>query len=265
MKTCEEAKKKNLAVVSGLCWRYAPHVMETVARVQDGAIGDIVAIESCYNGGRAWDRGEQSSWTPMEHQIRNWLHYDWLSGDHIVEQAIHSLDKTAWLQDDASPLSAWGLGGRQRPDVPFGNIFDHHTVFYKYPTGIRVFFTARRQDGCKRYVDETVLGTKGRAQILAGRIEGEQPWRYRGRKPSMYVEEHIALFKSIRDGSPIDNSHYMCNSTLIAIMGRMCTYTGQNLSWKQINASKERLGPDAYAWGNVDVTPVAVPGVTKFT
>jgi predicted dehydrogenase len=264
MKSCEEAKKKNLAVVSGLCWRYAPHVKETIARVKDGAIGEIIAIESSYNGGRAWDRGQHPSWSPMESQIRNWLHYDWLSGDHIVEQAVHSLDKTAWLQDDASPQRAWGLGGRQRTDVTFGNIFDHHTVFYEYASGIRVYFTARRQDGCKRRVDEIVLGTKGRAQILAGRIDGENRWRYRGKKPSMYVEEHLALFKSIRDGQPIDNSRYMCNSTLIAIMGRMCTYTGQELSWEQINASQERLGPDSYTWGDVPVAPVAVPGVKKF-
>jgi predicted dehydrogenase len=264
MATCESAKKKNLAVVSGLCWRYAPHVMETVARVKDGAIGDIVAIESSYNSGAEWNRGDKPEWSRMEYQIRNWLVHSWLSGDHIVEQAIHSLDKTAWLQDDASPKTAWGLGGRQQRDPKLGNIYDHHTVFYEYPSGVRAYFTCRRQEGCKRRVDETVLGTKGQAQILAGRIDGENPWRYTGRKPSMYREEHVALFKSIRDGQPINNGHYMCNSTLIAIMGRMCTYTGQELTWDQVNSSKERLGPEQYAWGDVKVPPVAIPGVTKF-
>jgi predicted dehydrogenase len=264
MATCEAAKKRNLAVVSGLCWRYAPHVKETIARVKDGAIGDIVAIESSYNSGREWDRGDKPEWSRMEYQIRNWLHFGWLSGDHIVEQAVHSLDKTAWLQDDASPIKAWGLGGRQQRDPRLGNIYDHHTVFYEYPNDVRVYFTCRRQEGCKRHVDETVLGTKGRAQIIAGRIDGEKPWRFKGHKPSMTVEEHIALFKSLRDGKPINNGHYMCNSTLIAIMGRMCTYTGQELTWDKINSSKERLGPEQYAWGDVKVAPVAVPGVTKF-
>jgi hypothetical protein len=129
---------------------------------------------------------------------------------------------------------------------------------------VRVFFTCRRQEGCKRQVDETVLGTKGQAQVLAGKISGEKPWRYKGPKPSMYVEEHIALYKSIRDGNPINNGHYMCNSTLIAIMGRMCTYTGQILSWNDLNKSKQRLGPTEYAWGDAPVAPVAVPGKTKF-
>lgn len=265
--TCAEARKKGLAVVSGLCWRYAPKVTETIARVQDGAIGDIVAIESHYCTGTEWYRGDDPKWSRMEYQIRNWLYYTWLSGDHIVEQAIHSLDKTAWLQHDASPVKANGMGGRQqRVDKKFGNIFDHHTVFYEYPSGIRVYFTCQRQDNCGKFVDEIVLGTKGKAQIIAGKIEGEKPWRYDGPggRQSMYVNEHKAMIKSIRDGKPIDNSSYMCNSTLIAIMGRMCTYTGQEITWQRLLESKERLGPKEYAWGNVPEPPVAIPGKTKF-
>jgi predicted dehydrogenase len=263
--TCAEAKKKGLSVVSGLCYRYSPLHRETMARIHDGAIGDIVAIQSNYNTGTEWYRGDDPKWSRMEYQIRNWLYYTWLGGDHIVEQAVHSLDKTAWLQKDASPVRAMGLGGRQqRTDKRFGNIFDHHTVFYEYPSGVRVYFTCRRQDDCARLVDETVLGTKGKAFIRNGRIEGETTWRYKGAKPSMYVEEHKALVKSIRDGKPIDNSQYMCNSTLIAIMGRMCTYTGQELSWDQVLSSKERLGPERYEWSEVPEPTVAIPGKTKF-
>jgi predicted dehydrogenase len=267
MATCEAAKKKGLAVVSGLCWRYAPKVKETIARIQDGAIGDIVAIQSQYNTGTEWYRGDEPKWSRMEYQIRNWLYYTWLSGDHIVEQAIHSLDKTAWLQHDASPTKASGMGGRQqRTDKKFGNIFDHHTVFYEYPTGVRVYFTCRRQDNCGKFVDEIVLGTKGHAQVIRGVIEGEKRWRYSGAggRQSMYVNEHKALIKSIRDGKPINNSAYMCNSNLIAIMGRMCTYTGQDLTWEQIINSKERLGPERYEWGDVPEPVVAIPGKTKF-
>jgi predicted dehydrogenase len=264
---CEEAKIKNLAVVSGLCWRYAPKVQETIARIHDGAIGDIVAIESHYNTGTEWYRGDEPKWSRMEYQIRNWLYYTWLGGDHIVEQAIHSLDKTAWLQGDASPKRAYGMGGRQqRVDKKFGNIFDHHTVFYEYPSGIRVYFTCQRQDNCGKFVDEVVLGTKGKAQVIAGKIDGEKKWRYSGPggRQSMYVNEHKAMIKSIRDGKPINNAEYMCNSTLIAIMGRMCTYTGQEITWDQLLKSKERLGPEKYEWANVPEPTVAIPGKTKF-
>ncbi len=263
---CAIARQKGLAVVSGLCWRYEPAVVETIRRIQDGAIGDLVAIQSAYNTGTLWHRGDKPDWSRMEYQVRNWLYYTWLSGDHIVEQAIHSLDKTAWLNGDASPTSAVGLGGRQqRTGSQFGNIYDHHTVTFEYPSGVKVYFTCRQQSGCANDVEEVVLGTHGKAWIIANRIEGKDgTWHYQKKSPSMYDVEHQHLFASIRRGDPIDNGDYMCNSTMIAIMGRMATYTGQLLSWDQVTASQERLGPANYAWNDVEEPPVAIPGITSF-
>jgi predicted dehydrogenase len=270
IETCKKAKEKNLAVVSGLCWRYHPAVQETVKRiVEDKAIGDIVAIQSCYNSGTLWHRGDDPKYSRMEYQLRNWLYFKWLSGDHICEQAVHSLDKTAWLQGDIQPTRAFGLGGRQqRTDSIYGDIYDHHTVFYEYPTGVRVYFTCRQQSDTNLLVDEHVLGTKGRAQILRYNIEGENPWHYQGPHRGLaraFDVEHEELFKSIRDGKPINNGHYMANSTMLAVMGRMCTYTGQTLTWDDCFNSQERLGPTEYAWNdNVPEVHVAVPGRTKF-
>ncbi len=265
-KTCEVARQKNLAVVSGLCWRYDRGVQETIKRIQDGAIGEIVSIDSRYNTSTLWHRGHEPQWSDMEYQIRNWLYFTWLSGDHINEQAIHSLDKTAWLTGDIQPFQAMGIGGRQqRTDKKYGNVYDHHVVFYEYPSGVRVFFTCRQQDNCTSFVDEIVMGTKGTARILANRIDGEKKWKYRGPKPSMYRVEHEELFKSIRDGSPINNGDYMTNSTLLAIMGRMCTYTGKDHKWEDVMASTESLGPTKYEWGNFSETAVAIPGITSIT
>ena len=250
-KTAEEAKRKNLAVVSGLCWRYDLGVRETMQRIQDGAIGDVLAIESRYNSGTLWHRGREPEWSEMEYQIRNWLYFTWLSGDHITEQAIHSLDKTGWLIGDTAPKQVMGIGGRQqRTDKKYGNIFDHHVVFYEYPNDVRVFFTCRQQDNCTSFVDENVIGTKGTARILTNTIKGEKKWKYRGPKPSMYRVEHEELFKSIRNGSPINNGAYMTNSTLLAIMGRMGTYTGQDIRWEDVMSSTEKLGPSKYEWAD---------------
>lgn len=265
-KTCEEARQKNLAVVSGLCWRYDLGVNETMKRIQDGAIGDIVAIESCYNSDTLWHRGRKNEWSEMEYQIRNWYYFTWLSGDHIVEQAIHSLDKCAWLNGDTSPARAMGMGGRQqRTDEKYGNIFDHHVVFYEYPSGVRVFFTCRQQDNCTPFVDEIVMGTKGTARILLNKIDGEKKWKYRGPKPSMYSLEHQELFKSIRNGSPINNGGYMTNSNLMALMGRMCTYTGKDAKWDGVMSNMEKLGPEKYEWGSAPEEAVAIPGITTIT
>lgn len=271
IETCKKAKEKNLAVVSGLCWRYHPAVQETIKRiVEDKQIGDIISIQSCYNAGTLWHRGDKPEWSRMEYQIRNWLYYHWLSGDHICEQAVHSLDKTAWLQGDIHPVRAFGMGGRQqRVDPEFGDIYDHHTVFFEYPNGVHVHFTCRQQSDTTPLVDELVLGTKGQAKVLGYQIEGEKPWTYEGPEKknmgAMYDLEHVALFNSIRDGKPINNGHYMANSSMLAIMGRMCTYTGQALTWDQCFNSEERLGPTEYAWNDkVPAVTVAIPGRTKF-
>lgn len=262
--TCEIAAQKSLSIVSGLCWRYDLGVRETMRRIQDGAIGDLIAIESNYNSGTLWHRGDKPGWSRMEYQLRNWLYYTWLSGDIIAEQAIHSLDKTAWLLGDASPVKAMAMGGRQqRTDAKYGNVYDHFTVFYEYEAGPSVFFTCRQQDGCTTRVDETVYGTKGKAEILAHKIQPNDgpEWRYDGQKPSMYLNEHVEFFKSIRDGQPINNGHYMVNSTRIAHLGRMAAYGGKTLTWDEAVSSNERLGPEQYGWTDLPEPPVAIPGV----
>ncbi|QDS96924.1 Gfo/Idh/MocA family oxidoreductase [Adhaeretor mobilis] len=272
METCRLAKEKNLAVVSGLCWRYDLGVRETMRKIlEEKAIGEIVSIESSYNSGQLWHRGNNPEWSQMEYQVRNWIYYTWLSGDHILEQAIHSLDKTAWLLGDIQPTQAMGLGGRQqRTDAKYGNVYDHFTVFYEYPTGQRVYFTCRQQDGTDTHVDETVLGTNGQAEILRNRLESKpigsatgKKWRYRGPKPSMYRQEHKEMFESIRAGEPINNGHYMCNSTMIGVMGRMAAYSGKTVTWDECFNSEQRLGPTEFAWTDIPVQPVAIPGTKQ--
>jgi len=265
IETCRQAEEKKLAIVSGLCYRYNPAVRAVIQKVHDGAVGEIIAIESAYNAGTLWHRGDNPQWSRMEYQMRNWLYYTWLSGDHIVEQAVHSLDKVAWLLGDTHPVRAWGMGGRQqRTGENFGHIYDHHSIVFEYDSGVRVYSTCRQQAGVSTLVDELVHGTGGKAEILRGRITAAEKWRYEGPNPSMYRVEHEELFKSIRAGQPINNGHYMANSTMYAIMGRMCTYTGQLLTWDQCLNSQEKLGPETYEWGDLPEPPVAIPGVTKF-
>lgn len=270
LQTSEEAQKKGLAIVSGLCWRYDLGVRETVQRIRDGAIGDIVAIQENYLTGTLWHRGRKPEWSEMEYQIRNWLYFTWLSGDHNVEQHIHSLDKALWLMGDEPPAAAVGLGGRQvRIEPEYGNIYDHHAVVYEWPQGVRVFSFTRQMAGCWPQTEDIVLGTKGQAQLIKHEISaGGQVWRYRGDKPSMYDVEHQELFRSIKEGKPINNGRYMAYSTLLAIMGRMATYTGKRVTWEEAMNSQLDLTPKRYDWGPVElpeeVQQVAMPGKTRF-
>jgi predicted dehydrogenase len=270
---CEEAGKKDLSIVSGLMFRYEAAKQETMKRIHDGAIGDIVAIQTTYNCGPPWFRNKERlpDWTEMEYQMRNWYPFTWLSGDHNVEQHVHSLDKSAWALHDRPPQKIWGSGGRQVRSAPaIGNIFDHHCVTYEYDNGVRVYSHCRRQAGCSNDISDHILGTKGRCHLMKHRIEGETNWQYEGPNPNMYVAEHEALFASIRHGRPINNGVYMARSTMWAIAGRMATYTGKTITWEQAMNSKEDLSPQRYAWdadppilpdenGNY---PIAIPGQT---
>ncbi len=274
LETTEKADKTGVNIVSGLCYRYLPAVTETIGRIQDGAIGDVLNVLTTYNTGFLWHRGHEPQWTEMEFQMRNWYYFSWLSGDHNVEQHVHSLDKAVWVMGDKTPTRAWGLGGRQvRTESKFGDIYDHHAVVFEYPDGKRVFSFCRQIGGAYREVSDTVFGTKGRAVILPKyTISGEEEWTYRGRDKSMYDLEHEALFSAIRKGEAINNGRYMANSTMMGILARMVDYTGQAITWEQAMASTQDLSPAAYTWdaappilpdenGNY---PVAMPGATKF-
>jgi predicted dehydrogenase len=268
LETAEEAKKKDLCIVSGLCWRYDYGKRAIIEKIHEGAIGDVLAMHSTYLTGFLWHRGRKADWSDMEFQVRNWLYFTWLSGDHIVEQHIHSLDKCAWVMHDEPPVSAVGIGGRQvRTGEQFGNIYDHHAVTFEYKNGTKLYSYCRQIDGCKMDTSDHIVGTKGVAHLMKHPhplIDGEQKWQYVGPTPDMYQVEHNELFAAIRAGKRIDNSQYMAKSTMMAIMGRMATYTGQEITWDQAIDSKEDLSPPKYEWGSAPTPVVAMPGTTKF-
>jgi predicted dehydrogenase len=274
---CEEARKKNLAVGSGLCWRYHEGMRETFQQIHGGKIGDIVAMQATYNMGMLWCRTlkekQEKGWSDMEWQLRNWLYFTWLSGDHIVEQHVHSLDKMAWAMKNEYPVKATGMGGRQVRTAPdYGHIFDHHSVVFEFASGVKLFSQCRQQPGVATDVSDNIMGSKGMCHINAvegtSKITGPEPWEYkssRARKQNMYQNEHNELFASLRSGAPINNGEWMTKSTLMAIMGRMATYTGQVVTWDALLNSKEDLTPPRYEFGSLPMPPVAMPGVTKLT
>lgn len=271
---CETAKKKDLCVVSGLCWRYHRGVQETVARILDGAIGDIVAIRETYARSPYRMIERQKDWTEMEWQVRNWYHFRWLSGDDILQSLVHSLDKAAWIMREQPPVAAWGLGGRSGDfTAADGDQFDHQAIVYEYPSGVELYGFSRDSGGCYNETSDHILGTKGRCDLLNFKITGETNWKYEGPDCNMYDAEHVALFNAIRAGKPINNGNYMVKSTMLGIIGRMAAYTGQRITWQQALESKDLLGPAEVSFdmdppikpGAHGNYPVPVPGVTPFS
>jgi len=260
----EIATQKKLGIVAGTIKRHQANYVATVKRIHDGAVGDILSAQCYYNTGELWNHGRKPEWTDVEWQIRNWLYFTWLSGDHIVEQHVHNIDVINWALN-AHPVKCVGMGGRQkRTDPAYGHIFDHFAVEYEYPNGVRVMSMCRQQDGCSGNVSERVIGTKGSSNC-AGLIKGSADWKFEDSVPSPYVQEHADLIKSIRDGKPLNEARQIAESSLTAIMGRMSAYTGQEITWEQAMNSQENLMPQKLEFGPMPVAPVAVPGRTPFS
>ena len=258
MAAAEQAKQKGLSLVSGLCWRYDPGVRETMKRVHDGAIGDIVAIQENYLSSPYIMRERRPGQSEMEWQMWNWYHFNWLSGDQTAQQLIHSIDKSSWALRDVPPRKVYGMGGRQTAlDSKYGDQFDHQAMVFEYDNGVRVFGFTRDQADCYSETNDYIFGTKGRCNLLSYRIEGETNWRYEKPRANMYDLEHKALFDSIRAGQPINNGHYMCLSSALAIAAQIACYTGAILTWEDVMKSKRSFALPRYGW---DVEPPVKPG-----
>jgi predicted dehydrogenase len=269
LQACKDSKAKNLSLVNGFCWRYDAPRRETMKQIADGKIGKVVAIETTYNSQGVWDprKSREECSSDMEYQMRNWYYYCWLSGDHIVEQAVHGLDTMGWVMGDQSPIRCWGVGGRQsRTDSKYGNIWDHFSVVYEYPENVRGYHHCRHWVNTPTQTKDYILGSKGTADVFGHSISGENRWRYRGQrsKKDMYQAEHDEMFAAIRAGKPINNGEQAAQSTLLALMGRTAAYTGLVITPELILNSKEDLSPPKYEFGPLAVAPIPVPGFTKF-
>jgi predicted dehydrogenase len=258
---CELARQKKLCVVSGLHSRYHPGYRETIQRVHDGAIGDIVAIEENFLRPPYGLYPRQPGLTEVEYQGSNQYHFHWLSGDDVPQSLVHNLDRSSWALRGQTPLKCHGLGGRSTLHGEiYGNVFDHHSVVYECAKGVRIYAFCRTIPGCYDDFSSVILGTKGRADVMHTRIEGETNWHYgKPRSADAHQLEHEALFKAIRAGEVINNGDYMVNSTLMGIMGQLSCYSGQEVTWEQVTASDFFYAP-APQEVRAGMQPPVVPG-----
>jgi predicted dehydrogenase len=263
IEAAELAAQKGLAVVAGTQRRHQPEYVETMKRIHDGAIGDIVSAQCYWNMGGLWVSERQAGQSDVDWQIRNWLYFTWLSGDHICEQHVHNIDVINWAFRDAQPENVYAVGGRQyRTEPQYGHIFDHFGVEFTYPGDVRTISMCRQIEGTANNVSERVVGTKG-VSNCAGIIEGENSWRYRGPKANAYVQEHADLIRSIRAGKPLNEGRRIAESTLCAIMGRESAYSRQQFtrSWFMNRCTLDLLPPDDLKLSDSRPVPaVAVPG-----
>ncbi len=242
---CDLAKEKKLCVMSGLHSRHHTGYAETIKRIHDGAIGDIVSIEENFLRAPYGITDRKPGLSELEWQCSTQYHFVWLSGDDVVQSLVHNVDRASWALKEQPPLKCHGLAGRSAMFAPvYGNVFDHHSVVYEYANGVRMYALCRTTTGCYDEYSSIIFGTKGRASTLACRIWGENAWRWQG-QCDPYQVEHDKLFAAIRSGNPVNCGDYMARSTMIGIMGQISCYTGKEVTWEQINKSDFYYPPKA--------------------
>lgn len=266
--TYRQAKQKGLGIGVGTQRRHQTEYLEVIGRIHGGAIGDVMSGQVFWNQGGLWNLDRQPAWTDAEWQIRNWLYFTWLSGDHIVEQHVHNIDVANWVIG-AHPVRAIGTGGRQaRTDPKFGHIYDHFAIDFEYPNGARVMSMSRQMPGTRGRIGEHFIGAKGAAEMKnegTAEIRGANAWKWQApeKRVNPYVQEHTDLVASIRAGKPLNELQTVAESTLTAIMGREAAYTGQEVTWEEALNADLDLTPPQVAYGPLAVPPVPMPGQTK--
>ena len=267
------AKRNGLCLVSGLHSRYHTGYAETIQRVHDGAIGEVVAIEENFLRPPYGVIPRREGLTEVQWQCATQYHFRWLSGDDVPQSLVHNLDRSTWVMHNKAPVKCHGLAGRSSMTDPiYGDVFDHHSVIYEYADGRPIYAFCRTTNGCYNSTSSIVHGTKGRASVLQCRIWGETNWRWQDRCDP-YQREHDVLFAAIRSGEPVNNGDYMVRSTMVTVMGQISCYTGKEVTLEQIKNSDfyyppkpedchddmeppTRPGPDGSY-------PVPKPGFTK--
>ncbi|MFC1634447.1 Gfo/Idh/MocA family oxidoreductase [Planctomycetota bacterium] len=263
------ADKKKLTILAGTQMRRIAHLMEGIKRIHNGQIGKVVGGQCVRIGGgmTTWgQRQRQPEWSDMEWQLRRWLFMTWLSGDFITEMHVHNLDIVNWAMG-GHPIQCLGMGGRQvRIEPEFGNAYDHFTVEYEYPNGVRVEYMGAQIDRVSDRCDQWIVGTKGRAYLDFANaiIEGDNPFKYDGPAWNPEIRQHADQMAAIREGRKLNEGKRVAESTLTCIMGRMSAYTGRALKWDwAMKASKLDLSPPSYEFGDLPMRPVAIPGQTQ--
>ncbi len=270
LETQDDAVAKGLSVVAGTQYRRQVNYVGAIEQIRQGMIGDVIGATARYCSSGIWHRPRKEGMSDAQYQLNNWMHFIWLSGDQIVEQAVHNLDLMNWVMD-ANPVSAFGSGGRfSRPAD--SEMWDSMCIDYEYPGNRIVSFMGRQVAGVAGDVGNVVYGTKGQCHIGAAdagsRIfdrTGEKIWEMEGSIAAAYKQEHKDLVDSVRTGKPIVEIRQLADSSMVAVMGRMAAYTGQRVTWKfATEESTLDLFPKDLTWESALPKPqFAIPGKTK--
>ena len=251
MAAAKKSQELKLSVVTGTQRRHEKPYVETIKKLHNGEIGEILYGRAYWDGGLPWTRERTTGQSDADYQVNNWYQFCWICGDNIVEQHVHNLDVMNWVFK-SHPISVIASGGRcWKPKIElYGNIWDNFSCDFEYPNGVHVMSYCRHLNRCYEEVSELVVGTKGRSRCNDKGEKGINP----------YVQEHKDLQASIWGTGPyLNEGIQVAESTFTAIFGRMAAYTGQKLEWDKalamdLDLMPKDLSPEAkIPWDNIPV------------
>ena len=231
----ERAKKKGLAILAGTQRRHTIGYMENAARIEAGAIGEILGGTVSWNGTVPWVWERQAGWSDADYLVRNWLNWSEMSGDHLGEQHVHNIDVANWYLG-RTPVSAVGFGGRARRET--GNNYDFFSLDLDYGDGVHIHSQCRQISGTYPRVGEFFRGTKGEVQG-GGKLKGVDVSipKFDVMDKDGNVQGLINWIQSARSGNPMNEAKQIAESTAAAVMGRYAAYTGKYVRFSDLMAN----------------------------
>jgi len=244
-----EAEKKNLKIAAGLQWRHSANRQELIQRIRDGAIGDIQLIRAyrvhaC--GGLGKKPPEQSE---LLWQIRNFVHFLWVSGGLFAEMNIHQIDEICWLKD-AWPVAAHGVGGRAANSTDCGQNLDSCCAEWTFADGTKAYYVMRNLANTHNEFSTYIHGSKCGAQF-SGKIHAATTRLYKDQRfeadnvaweappepISPWQAEWDVFLDAIRQDRHHNEARQAALSQAADIMGRAAIHMGRVITFDEVMAS----------------------------
>ena len=268
MTAVRQAQANGLCITTGTQRHHHRGYVESYKKVQEGYIGRITSANVYWNQGHFDFARRRPEWTDMEYMLRDFFSWNWLCGDHVIDQLVHNIDVFTWFSH-LKPAHVIGMGSQLRRIT--GDIYDNFSVDFEYEGGVHVHGMARQIDNCHGRVAEIIQGTKGSWNSLNGKftildLDGNMVWQYdeeaakeQFQQHDPYVLEHINLVNHIRSGKVINIAETTAISSMACIMARESAYTGKAYTWDEMTQSDLNLMPAELHLGNVDMSKYVRP------
>jgi predicted dehydrogenase len=264
----EAAEKKNLKIAAGVMCRHSSARQALIARIREGAMGDIQLIRA-YRMDSGYRMGPRSSTeNELLWQIRRPYQFFWASSGIFIELMIHQIDECCWLKD-GWPVAAHGVGGRGPDSTDCSQNFDTYAIEYTFADGAKALVTGRYIPKCHNDFATFVHGAKCAAQFSGDihapttqiykdqRIARDNVvWRPAPETVDPWQAEWNVLLEAIRKDRPHNEAQRAAFSNLAAIMGRAAVHSGKIITWDEAMASTFKFCPHVDSLGYESPAPV---------